>query len=308
VGRFVVRRLLLLIPTLLSVYTITFLLIHATPGGPWDTGDKPISEEAIAALNRAYGLDKPMWRQYTDYLLDAVRGDFGPSYSQRSRDVTDIVKDFLPVSIKLGVVAMLIAAAIGITAGTIGAVKQNTPLDYLATFGAIVGVSSPSYVIASLMILVFASYLHWLPTGGWDGVFSKHAIIPALALALGPAAALARYPRASLLEVLRHDYIRTARAKGQHERRVIIRHGLRNALIPVVTLMGLQFANVATGSFFVETVCGVPGIGRYFVRSIAVRDYPVILATTLIFAVAISVMNLLVDLLYGVLDPRISYD
>lgn len=232
-GRFVVRRLLLLIPTLLSVYTITFLLIHATPGGPWDTGDKPISAEAIAALNKAYGLDKPMWRQYTDYLVKAVRGDFGPSYAQRSRDVTDIIKDFLPVSIKLGIAAMIIAALIGITAGTIGAVKQNTPLDYLATFGAIVGVSSPSYVVASLLILVLASYLHWLPTGGWDGIFSKQAIIPALALALGPAAALARYTRASLLEVLRHDYVRTARAKGQHERAVILRHALRNALIPV---------------------------------------------------------------------------
>jgi ABC-type dipeptide/oligopeptide/nickel transport system permease component len=307
-GQYVIRRVLMLIPTLLAVYTITFLLIHATPGGPWDEADKPLSPAAVAALNKAYGLDKPVWQQYTDYLLNALRGDFGPSYTQTSRTVADIIRDFFPVSIKLGLLAMAIAVVLGLTAGTISAVKHNTPLDYFAGFGAIIGISVPSYVVASLLLLLLASSLHLVPTSGWKGVFSREAIVPAIALALGPAAILARYTRASLLDVLRQDYVRTARAKGVHERAVIVRHGLRNALIPVVTVMGLSLANVVTGSFFVETVCGVPGLGRYFVRSVGGRDYSVILGITLLFAVIISVMNLLVDLMYAVLDPRIAYD
>ena len=306
-GQYTIRRLLGLIPTLLAVYTITFLLIHITPGGPWDS-DKPLSAEAKAALDKAYGLDKPLWRQYTDYLGNVLRGDFGPSFTQRNRDVTDIIKDFFPVSIKLGLVAIVIAAIIGIGAGTISAVKQNTPLDYFATFGAIIGISAPSYVIASLLILLLANTLHLVPTSGWGGIFDKRTIIPALALALGPAAILARYTRSSLLDILRQDYVRTARAKGLRDRVVITRHALRNALIPVATVMGISFANVITGSFFVEVVCGVPGLGSYFVKSVAGRDYPVMLGTTLLFAAIITVMNMLVDLLYGVLDPRIAYD
>jgi ABC-type dipeptide/oligopeptide/nickel transport system permease component len=306
-GRFVLRRLLGVVPTILAVYTITFLLIHATPGGPWDD-DKPLTAEAKAALNAAYGLDKPLWRQYTDYLWNAVNGDFGPSFVQRNRDVSDIIREKFPVSIQLGILAMILAAVIGVTAGTVSAVKQNTPLDYFATFGAIIGISTPSYVVASLLILVLATQFHLVPTSGWDGMFDKRAIIPAIALAFGPAAILARYTRSSLLDVLRQDYVRTARAKGVRERVVIMRHGLRNALIPVATVMGVSFANVITGSFFIEVVSGVPGLGQYFVKSIQGRDYSVILGTTLLFAVVITAMNLLVDILYGVLDPRIAYD
>lgn len=306
-GRYTIRRLLGLIPTLLAVYTITFILIHATPGGPWDS-DKPLSPEAKAALDKAYGLDKPLWAQYLDYLWKFVHGDFGPSFVQRNRDVADIVRDFFPVSIKLGLVAIALAAIVGVTTGTISAVKQNTPLDYFATFGAIIGISVPSYVIASLLILLFATTLHLVPTSGWGGIFDKRAILPAIALALGPAAILARYTRSSLLDVLRQDYVRTARAKGLRDRIVIVRHALRNALIPVATVMGISFANVITGSFFVEVVCGVPGLGRYFVQAATARDYSVMLGTTLLFAAIITTMNLLVDLLYGVLDPRIAYE
>jgi len=306
-GQYTMRRLLGLIPTLLAVYTITFMLIHTTPGGPWDS-DKPLPPEAKAALDKAYGLDKPLWRQYTDYLVNIFRGDFGPSFTQRNRDVSDIIKDFFPVSIKLGLVAIIIAGVVGVVAGTVSAVKQNTPLDYFATFGAILGISTPSYVVASLLILLLASTLHLVPTGGWNGIFDKRAIIPAIALALGPAAILARYTRSSLLDVLRQDYVRTARAKGLRDRVVIVRHALRNAPIPVATVMGISFANVITGSFFVEVVCGVPGLGSYFVKSVTGRDYPVMLGTTLLFAAIITVMNMLVDILYGVLDPRIAYD
>jgi len=203
-GRYTIRRLIGLIPTLLAVYTITFLLIHITPGGPWDS-DKPLSPEAKAALDKAYGLDKPLWRQYTDYLGNVLHGDFGPSFTQRNRDVSDIVKDFFPVSIKLGLVAIVIAAIVGIVSGTVSAVKQNTPLDYFATFGAIIGISAPSYVIASLLILLLANTLHLVPTGGWGGIFDRRTIIPAIALALGPAAILARYTRSSLLDILRQE-------------------------------------------------------------------------------------------------------
>jgi oligopeptide transport system permease protein len=307
-GRYAIRRILLLIPTLLAVYTISFLLIHATPGGPWSDADKPMPPEVIQALNAKFGIDKPLWRQYSDYLWNALHGDFGLSFAQRGRTVGEIFKDFFPVSIQLGLVAIVLASIIGLTAGTFSAIKQNTPVDYLCTFGAIIGISAPSYVVASLLILLLANQLHLVPTGGWNGIFSKTTIIPAFALALGPAAILARYTRASLLDVLRQDYIRTSRAKGLNERGTIIRHALRNALIPVVTVMGLSFANVITGSFFIETTCNIPGIGRYFVKGVQGRDYPVMLGTVLLFATIIAVMNLIVDLLYGVLDPRIAYE
>lgn len=307
--QYVLRRVLLLVPTLLVVYTITFGLMHATPGGPWDSGsEKPIAKETVEQINKAYGLDKPLYVQYFDYLWKAVRGDFGPSYTSRSRTVTDIVKESFPVSIKLGLAAMALAILLGIPLGIVGALKQNTFVDYLATFTSIVGISTPSYVLTTLLVLVFAIFLHLVPTQGWDGVFSKTAIIPTVALALGPAAFLARYTRSSMLDVVRQDYIRTARAKGLGENRVIYRHALKNALIPVTTFAGLALANVITGSFFVESIYGVPGIGRYFVKSIAGRDYPVIIGTILIYAGLVAVMNLIVDVMYGVIDPRISYD
>ncbi len=307
-GRYAIRRILLLVPTLLAVYTISFLLIHATPGGPWDGGDKPLPPEALKALNDKFGTGEPLWKQYSNYLWNALHGDFGLSFAQRGRTVAEIFHDFFPVSLQLGLVAIVLAAAMGIVAGTFSAIKQNTPVDYFCTFGAIIGVSAPSYVIASLLILLFANTLHLVPTGGWNGIFSKTTFIPAFALALFPASQLARYTRASLLDVLRQDYIRTSRAKGLNERGVIVRHALRNAMIPVATVLALSFANVITGSFFIETTCNVPGIGRYFVKSVSGRDYPVLLGTVLMFAAIIAVMNLIVDLLYGVLDPRIAYE
>lgn len=307
-GRYAIRRILLLVPTLLAVYTISFFLIHATPGGPWDDADKPLTGEALKALNDKFGTGDPLWKQYTNYLWNVLHGDFGLSFNQRGRTVGDIFKDFFPVSLQLGLVAIVLAALIGITAGTFSALKQNTIVDYFCTFGAIIGISAPSYVIAALLILLFANTLHLVPTGGWNGIFSKTTFVPAFALALGPAAILARYTRSSLLEVLRQDYIRTSRAKGLNERGVVIRHALRNALIPVTTVLGLSFANVITGSFFIETTCNVPGIGRYFVKSVSGRDYSVMLGIVLMFAAIIAVMNLIVDLLYGVLDPRIAYE
>lgn len=305
-ARYFIRRVLLLIPTLLAVYTITFVLVRSIPGGPFDADEKA-SAETIARLNEAAGLNRPLWEQYVIYLGNALRGNLGPSLTTPGRSVMDIIRDFFPVSLQLGLLSIVIAAVIGITLGTISAVRQNTPIDYFATFGAIFGISAPSYVVASLFILLLAVQLGLVPTGGWNGPFSKEAIIPAFALALAPAASLARYTRSSLLDVLRQDYVRTARAKGLNERMTIIKHALRNALIPVATVMGLQFANVITGSFFIETTCNVPGLGRYVVKSVQGRDYTVLFGTLLLFAAIIAVMNLIVDLLYGVLDPRIAY-
>ena len=303
---YIIRRILLLFPTLLAIYTLTFILIHATPGGPWSKNEKPVPPIVLERLNAAYGLDKPLWRQYTDYLWNALQGDFGPSFTQRSRTVTDILADTFPVSVKLGLVSMVIAVLIGLTLGTIGAIKHNSAIDYATSFVAILGVSTPSYVIASLLVLLFASMLGWVPTGGWDGIFSTKIFIPAFALALYPAAVLARYTRSSMLDVLSADYVRTARAKGLRERAVIVRHSIRNALLPVVTVSGVILADVITGSFFVESVYSVPGMGRYFVSAIAERDYPVILGQTLLFGAIISVMNLIVDLLYPLVDPRMK--
>jgi oligopeptide transport system permease protein len=303
---FIIRRVLALIPTLLLIYSLTFFLMHSTPGGPWDSGEKPIPADVQERLKAAYGLDKPLWQQYTDFLGKAIRGDLGPSYTQRSRSVTDIIGETFPVSLQLAAVATAIATIVGIPLGILGAVRHNRPLDYLSTFVSVFGVSTPSYVVTSLLVLLLASNLHLVPTSGWDGVWSPKIIVPALSLALYPMAVLARYTRASLLEVLRTDYMRTARSKGLSERSILMRHGVRNALLPVITIAGVVLADVATGSFFVETIYQVPGIGRHFVQSISGRDYPVIIGTVLLLGLVVSVMNLVVDLIYPLLDPRIG--
>ena len=305
-GAYVVRRILIVIPTLLAIYSLTFFLMHSTPGGPWDSSEKPLSDEVQANLKAAYGLDKPLWRQYTGYLGKAIRGDLGPSYGQQSRTVADILKVAFPISLKLAGVSMAFAILVGIPLGVLGAVKHNTWLDYLSTFVSIVGISTPAYVVTSLLVLLLASRFHWVPTQGWDGVWSTRIIVPGLSLALYPAAVLARYMRSSLLDVLRMDYVRTARSKGVSENVMLFRHCLKNALLPVVTIAGIVVADIATGSFFVETIYQIPGEGRYFVQSISGRDYPVILGTVLVLGATVSAMNLIVDLLYPLLDPRIG--
>ncbi len=303
----ILRRVLLLVPTMLAIYTITFVLMHATPGGPWSNkGDKPIPPIVLERLNKAYGLDKPLWQQYVNYLDHVLHGDFGPSYSSSSRSVSDIIKQAFPVSLKLGLVAMAIAVLAGISLGVVGAMRHNSWIDYVTSFTAIIGISTPPYVVVSVFVLILASDLHLLATGGWSGVFSTKIIIPAIALSLYPAAVLARYTRSSMLDVLKMDFVRTARAKGLRETRVIVRHCIQNALLPVITVTGLILAEVVTGSFFIESIYSVPGLGRYFVNSITTRDYPVILGTVLLFGAMISVMNLFVDIMYQFLDPRIE--
>lgn len=306
-GKYIIRRLLLVIPTLLVVYTLAFLMVHATPGGPWDNAEKPLPPDIIQNIKKKYHLDDPIWKQYLEYLGNAVHGDFGPSYVQRSQDVSQIIRRAFPVSFQIGLVALVLGALIGIPLGTIAAVKQNTLADYISMFIAVVGVSTPNYVMASVLVVVLAVNLHLLPPGGWHGIFSTSIIIPALALCFSPASSLARYIRAAMLEVMRQDFMRTARAKGLKESAVIVAHGLRNALVPVVTVSAFLVADIITGSFFVETITSVPGIGRYFVNAATGRDYPLVLAITLLFAVVIITMNLIVDVMYAVLDPRVRY-
>lgn len=302
---YILQRLLMFIPIMLAVYTLVFFVMHATPGGPWDFTERPLPDAILANLEAKYGLDKPLWQQYVNYLGGIVtRFDFGPSL-KGGRTANEIIRDTFPVSIQLGLVAFVFSMVFGILLGVIAALRQNSWVDYITMLFSVIGVSTPAYVITTLFVVVFAIQLRWLPTGGWGGIWDVRIIIPAVTLALGPTAIIARYMRASLLEVIGADFVRTARAKGLASRVVIVRHALRNALIPVLTLSGPILTNLITGSFFVESICQVPGLGRFFVRTVLDLDYPVLIATTLLYAAVIWSMNFVVDLLYVYIDPRV---
>jgi ABC-type dipeptide/oligopeptide/nickel transport system permease component len=304
-ARYIARRLLWLIPVLFFISIVTFSLAHAVPGGPF-TREHPFPPEIIANLNKFYGLDKPIWQQYLDYVGNIVtKFDFGPSYASRTITVNDIFRDHLPVSAELGLGALLIALGIGVPLGILAALKQNSAWDYLGMGVAIFGVSVPAVVLGPLLIWIFALGLGWFPVAGW-GTLGK-AIMPAVALGLGSSAIIARLTRASMLQVIREDYIRTARAKGLAQRVVMIRHALKNAFIPVATVIGPMFAALITGTFVVEQIFAIPGMGKYFVTSVTNRDYPVIMGTILLYAVVLVGANLVVDVTYAFLDPRIRY-
>lgn len=321
--KYIIRRLLWGIPVLFFVILVVFILVRIMPGGPFDfAGDKSLPPSVVKNLEAKYHLNDPIWKQFVDYLWGVLRGDLGPSFRYRNRTVNEIIAQGLPVSAQLGMLAMLIAIGIGIPLGIIAALRQNTIVDYLATFFAIVGVSIPAIVMGPLLIWIFALKLQWFPVSRWgaeppyflgflpkpDLNFWRHAILPAFTLGTGLSASIARLTRASLLQVIREDYIRTARAKGLAERLVIFRHALKNSMIPVVTILGPMFAAVLTGTFVVEQIFAIPGLGKHFVTSIGNRDYPIILGTTLLYGVAIVIANLLVDIVYAWLDPRIRFD
>jgi ABC-type dipeptide/oligopeptide/nickel transport system permease component len=304
-GRYIIRRLLFMIPVLFFISIITFAMAHAVPGGPFSR-EKPLPPEVIANLEKFYGLDKPVWRQYVDYMGGIItRFDFGPSYRSRGRGVNDIFRDHLPVSAQLGVVALAISLVMGVPLGIIGALKQNTMWDYASMALAVFGISVPAVVLGPLLILIFALALGWFPVAGWGT--PAQLILPALALGLHDSAIIARLTRASMLQVIREDYIRTARAKGLTERAVMVRHALKNAFIPVATILGPLFAALVTGTFIVEQIFAIPGLGKYFVTSITNRDYPVVMGTILLYAVFLVLANLAVDITYAFLDPRIRY-
>jgi ABC-type dipeptide/oligopeptide/nickel transport system permease component len=305
---YVVSRLLWLIPTILAMALVTFLVMHATPGSPLDPvaeGANPLSPEAQRALAAHYGLDKPLWHQFGVFIANAVRGDFGYSFVYKTRTVAEILRQTFPISLFLGSMALVLAVAGGLTLGILAAVYQNRGWDYLSVSLATVGVAVPNFVLAVFLIILFSFVVPLFPTGGWDS--PRNWVLPTITLALAPMGIIARFTRASMLEVIRADYTLTARAKGLSEAPVIFKHALKNALIPVITLLGPLFAAVGTGSFFVESIFRVPGMGRFFVESMTGRDYPMIMAVVLSYGVFLAVMNLLVDLAYGVLDPRIRY-
>ena len=302
---YIARRLLWMIPVLIFISVITFSLAHAVPGGPFDREHR-LPPEIITNLNKHYHLDQPLWKQYVKYMGDILlHFDFGPVYSSRSRRVNDIFAAHLPVSAELGLLAMLIAIGIGVPLGMLSALKQNTLWDYLGMSVAVFGVSVPEIVLGPLLIVVFALGLRWLPVAGWGT--PAQAIMPALALGFGSSALIARLTRASMLQVIREDYIRTARAKGLRERAVMVNHALKNAFIPVATILGPLFAALVTGTFVVEQIFAIPGMGKYFITSITNRDYPVIMGTILLYAVFLVLANLAVDITYAFLDPRIRY-
>jgi ABC-type dipeptide/oligopeptide/nickel transport system permease component len=306
--QYIVKRILWLVPTIGAMALVTFLVMHATPGSPLDPvaeGANPLSPEAQKNLAAAYGLDKPLPEQFLIFLGKAVRGDFGTSFVYKTRTVLEILRETFPISLLLGSMALAIAIVGGLTLGILAAVYQNRLWDYVSVTLATVGVAIPNFVLAVFFIILFSFVIPLFPTGGWDS--PRNWVLPTVTLALAPMGIIARFTRASMLEVIRADFTLTARAKGLGELPVIFKHALKNAFIPIVTLLGPMFAAVGTGSFFVESIFRVPGMGRFFVLSMTGRDYPMIMAVVLTYGAFLAVMNLVVDLLYGALDPRIRY-
>jgi oligopeptide transport system permease protein len=314
---YAIRRILWLIPVLWAVATITFFLMHAVPGGPF-TQEKKLPESIIIALNRRYNLDEPLWKQYLLYLWNLLHGDLGLSF-RGDYDVTMLIRNGFFVTAQLGILAFIVAAVFGIGLGVLSALNQNGPLDYLGVFVATVGAALPNFILATFLIIIFAVNLGWFDILGWGGPervgdaldpsvwHIKKLVLPVVSLSFLPTAYIARVTRASMLEVLRQDYIRTAHAKGLADQVVIIRHAIKNAMIPVLTLMGPIAAALVTGSFIVENIYSIPGVGRAFVEAVLYRDYGMIMGTTLFYAAIVAVANLVVDLLYAVVDPRVRY-
>ncbi len=321
--RYIIRRLLVSIPVIFAIVLFTFGVVHALPGGPFsNVGEKAMPEQMRIIMERRFGLDQPLYIQFWNYLVMLAHGDLGPMMRMRSQTVNDIVAQTWPVSIQLGSLAVILAFAIGIPAGIFAALKRNSWIDYTSTFVAVLGVSINNIVLGPVLILIFGVWLKVLPIAFWGAEppwvlgflpkptvdFWKHAILPVFTLGTAMSAGIARLTRASLLEVLVSDYIRTARAKGLKERVVIVRHALKNSLIPVATVLGPMLAGVLTGTFVVEQIFALNGMGRQFLMSIEQREYFLLSSLTLIFSIMLVLGNLLVDIMYAWLDPRIRYD
>jgi len=300
---YILKRIASSLAVLLAIITITFLLMHAIPGGPFST-EKKLPPAVLKNIEQHYHLNDPLWKQYGDYLANLSHFDLGPSFKYEGRSVNTIISESFPVSLELGLVGIVLAIVIGIPIGAVAALRQNKWPDYLTMLFVTVGVSVPSFVIATLLIYIFAIKLSWLPAAMWGDI--EYVILPSIALASQPTAFIARLTRSSLLEVLSQDYIKTARAKGLSEFYMLYRHALRNALIPVVTYIGPMAASILTGSFIIETIFAIPGLGRHFVTSIYNRDYTVILGVTIFYSLLVIGLNLVVDLMYPQLDPRIK--
>jgi oligopeptide transport system permease protein len=305
--RFTLQRLLTGIPTLLVLTALTFFLIRAAPGGPFDR-ERPLSPEIEANMRRAYHLDEPLVRQFGRYLGNLARGDFGPSFQYREFTVTELIWAGFPVSMRIGGLAMLVATILGVAAGSFAALRQNRASDHIVMAAAMTGISIPSFVMAPLLILLLAVALGWLPAGGFGDGAWRNLLLPVVTLALPQIAYLARLTRASMIEVLRSAYIRTARAQGLPLGTIVLRHALKPALLPVVSYLGPAAAGVITGSVVIEQIFGLPGIGRFFVQGALNRDYTLVMGVVVFYGALILVFNFIVDLVYGLLDPRIRHD
>jgi oligopeptide transport system permease protein len=302
---YIVKRILLAIVTIWVVITVTFFVMHAVPGGPF-IGEKAVSESVMKAMEAKYGLDKPLGVQYVTYLSDVVtKLDFGPSLKQKGRSVNDIIFDGMKTSAKLGLIAAIIALITGVILGSVAALRRNKLIDRIFMIITTAFVSMPSFIMGSLLLIAFAINLKWFPA---NGASKNGLVLPVLTLSLYPMAYITRLTRSSMLEVLGQDYIRTAKAKGVSGMKIIFGHALKNSLIPVITYFGPMLAGIVTGSLVVEQIFAVPGIGRAFVNSITGRDYPLIMGTTIVLATLIVIMNLIGDILYKVVDPRITLE
>ncbi len=304
-GRFLASRLLQAIPVILAVITVTFFLVRVAPGGPFDS-EKAVIPEVKAALEAQYRLDQPLFSQYLAYLGDLAQGDFGPSFKYPGRSVNELIGAGLPVTAELGLYALLIATLIGGLAGVIASLRPNTPQDYVPMALAMIGICMPTFLLGPLLVLVFGIELEWLPVSGW-GDIPGDKILPSITLGAAYAAYIARLSRAGMLEVLSQDYIRTARAKGLPEWQVVVKHGLRGGLLPVVAFLGPAFAGLLAGSFVVETIFQIPGLGRFYVQAAFNRDYTMILGTTVFLSTLIVLFNLLSDVLAASLNPRLRH-
>jgi len=300
--RFLLRRLLVAIPTLLLVITASFFMMRAAPGGPFDS-QRRLPPEVERNVKAKYGLDKPLAIQYLNYLGGVMRGDLGPSLKYKDKSVTDIIKEDFPTSVRLGLSSLIIGVAFGVALGSLAAMRQNTALDYGLTTAAIFGICIPTFVTAPLLILLFGSTLGWLPTGGLSD--ARSYILPVLTLALPQIAVVSRLTRAGMIEVLHSNYIRTARAKGLSEGRIVMRHALRAAILPLVGYLGPATAGIITGSLVVERIFGIPGLGKFFVSSALQRDYTVVLGVVILYAVLVILLNLAAEVVQALLDPRL---
>ncbi len=303
--RFILSRVLQAIPVLLVVITATFFLVRVAPGGPF-SAEKAVPPEVIKALEARYHLDEPVWQQYFGYLNDLVHGEFGPSFRYPGRTVNELIAGGLPITAELAFYAMLVAIIIGVFAGVFAALKPNTPQDYIPMSAAMLGICMPSFLMGPLLVLVFGIWFEWVPVSGW-GDLPGDKILPAITLGSGYAAFLARLSRGGMLEVMSQDYIRTARAKGLPEWVVVLKHGLRGGLIPVVAFLGPAFAGLLSGSFVVETIFQIPGLGRFYVQAAFNRDYTMILGTTVFFATLIVLFNLLSDIISVWINPKLRH-
>jgi oligopeptide transport system permease protein len=301
------RRLLSAIPTVFIIVTLTFFMIRLAPGGPFNL-ERPLDPLIMQNLNRAYNLDAPLWQQYLTYLGNLVRGDLGPSFTRRDFSVNELFAAGLPVSILLGSLALTLAAVLGTFLGAFAALRQNTPVDYAIVGLATFGITTPNFVVAPLLSLFFGVVLGWLPAGGWESANPAYWVLPIVTLALPQVAVIARLVRGATIEALRSHHVRTARAYGLPSRIVVGVHALRAAMLPAVSYLGPTAAGLLTGSVVVETIFGLPGIGRYFVQGALGRDYTVVMGTVVVIALFIIVFNLIVDLLYAWIDPRVRFD